>query len=368
MLLARKAYLTQLLFDFSCTIWGALSDFFSPILHLPPLVLRIRITNRCNLACSFCYVGNSLNKKNEHVLNLEEWTKIIHSIPRYTLIDITGGEPFLTPHFKEIIELMLLKKLKISLITNGTVAKPHLLEMLVLKKLHYFMVSLDGTEAFHDKIRGDGTFQKSIQTLKEVIFLKKKNNSKFPLVVCKVNLTADNAESIRALSHYLLEDLKIDGLTFNLLFTNEARDGFPDADDFYSKKLWSGNTMIYPPESIELISQTVSFLSSQYQQKITIKPEISNRDIAGYLRDPSKYSPTSCFKYRSVATLYFDGKMTPCDLGIDIGNIREINYDIRRIKILSKLKEFFHLFKLNNRTIPGCAGCCLKTQELVNEI
>jgi MoaA/NifB/PqqE/SkfB family radical SAM enzyme len=368
MIMARRAYITQVFFDFVTNFWGKISDLLSPILFLPPLVLRIRITNRCNLSCHFCYLGGSLNLKNNEVLTLDEWIRIIKAIPRFTLIDITGGEPFLAPHFKDVIELMLKRKLKISLITNGTIPRPEIVEMFVVKKLRYFMVSLDGTSLHHDKIRGIGSFDKTIQTLTQIIDYKKKHNSKYPLIVCKINLANDNHDSLMELSQYLLENLKVDGLTFNLLFNNDARDGIADSEDFFDPKLWSGNTMKYEKESIESIANALTKIRERFTDKISIRPKIGNDDFLGYLRNPSSYAPQSCFKYRSVTTLYFDGRITPCDLGLKVGNIREINYDIRKIKNLSDLKKFFNLFKLNKRNIPGCAGCCLKTQELINEV
>lgn len=368
MLFLSKSKITQSLFNIICNVWGLLSELSSPFFFLPPLVLRIRITNRCNLSCHYCYLGESLNLKNNNVLSLEEWKKIIYSIPRFTLIDITGGEPFLTPHIYEIIEMMLNRKLKISIITNGTIPKPELLNVFVLKKLQYFMVSFDGSRELHDEVRGIGSFDKSLNTIKEVIKLRHSARTSFPIIVCKLNITDSNFTSLHDLTELLLDTLKVDGVTFNLLFNNRARDGFVDTDDVDSTKLWSGNTMSFNKESISLMASTLYEIKNKYNQRISIKPEMDPDKIIKYFEDPSCFKPVRCFKYRSVATLYFDGVMTPCDLGLNVGNVRDLNYNIAKVRSLAEMKKFYQFFILKKRSIPGCAGCCLQKQEYLNEI
>src|SRR5690606_22336893 len=156
------------LFDTSTNWWG----FCSQYLALPPLVLRVRITNRCNLSCHYCYVGQSLNKKTDSLLNLDEWFKILDKTPRNTLIDITGGEPLLAPHIDKILGSILDRKMKVSLITNGTIHKDDIFSIMVEKKLMHLMFSLDGPEEINDSIRGKGSFQKTMMAVKRINDLK----------------------------------------------------------------------------------------------------------------------------------------------------------------------------------------------------
>ena len=362
-----KVRLTQSLFEFITNFWGQVALLLHPFFILNPLVIRLRITNKCNLSCHFCYLGNSLNVKNENILSLDEWKKIIKYIPKYTIIDITGGEPFLTPNFNEILSLMLKCKLKVSLITNGTIHKPEILKTIVDEGLTYFMVSLDGQEKEHDVIRGKGSFQKSIKTIRDVIHLKKVFGKKFPLIICKVNLSDSNYHSLDNLYHYLLNEVNIDGITTNLLFENNARDGFPNANNFDDLKLWSGNTYKYNKDSLSTLQIELKKLRKKYSTVMNIKPEIKNSDYEKYIESPEKCRPKKCHKYRSVSTLYFDGTLTPCDLGINIGNIREINYNMTKVMNMQKMHEFNTFFKSKKYNIPGCEGCCLKTNELKSE-
>ncbi len=362
-----KVKFAQFFFEFITSSWGFASNLLQPFLVLNPLVLRLRITNRCNLSCHFCYLGNSLNIKSENILSLEEWQKIINNIPRYTIIDITGGEPFLTPHFNEILSMMLTRKLKVSLITNGTISRPEVLKTIVDQKLTYFMISLDGLENEHDEIRGKGSFQKSINTLKEVIKLKKLNKQKLPMVICKVNLSESNHLSLDQLYDYLLNEIKIDGITTNLLFENSARDGFPNAKHFQDAKLWSGNKFKYAEKHIHSLQNELKSLVNKYSHHMNVKPSIRAHEYDKYIASPNSFRPQKCYKYRSVSTMYFDGTLTPCDLGISIGNIREINYNMTKVMSLHLMQEFDHFFKSKNFSLPGCEGCCLKTNEPISE-
>ncbi len=362
-----RVFLAKILFDSAGEIWGALQKRVSPWFFLPPLVFRIRLTNRCNLSCHYCYVSESLNKKNPGDLSLQEWERIIDQIPWYSIVDLTGGEPFLAPHFLEIINRLLDRNLKVSLITNGTVNKEDVLETLVVKKLRYFMVSIDGERDQHDKIRGAGSFDKSINTIKKIQKLKEKYGSSLPSIVCKVTLTDTNSGSLEQLSDYLLNDVQVNGITFNLLFQNNARNGIVDAEDFYHDKFWSGNTASYGDNSPAKIHESLERIVRLFKGRITVRPEIKKQAWQGYMQKPSRFSPVNCSKYLSIVTMYQDGKLTPCDLSLDIGNIKDVDYNPGKVFQLQRFTKFKSLFEKHQRSIPGCAGCCLKTHECLNE-
>jgi len=99
--------------------FGFINNLLPDSIKLSPLVLRIRITNKCNLHCGFCYLSGNLNIGEENHLTLAEWKIIIDKLPAWTIIDITGAEPFLAKNFKEILELLLQRKFKVSITTNG---------------------------------------------------------------------------------------------------------------------------------------------------------------------------------------------------------------------------------------------------------
>lgn len=355
------------LFDTFTNVWGKGGHFVSPFISTPPLVLRIRITNRCNLSCYYCYLGKSLNIKSEN-LSLKEWRFIIDKLPSNTLIDITGGEPFLTPEFSKIMELLLERKFKVSLITNGTINKPEVFESFVRNELAHFMISIDGTEDIHDVIRGRGSFKKAISTAQQILRLREKYQKTFPKLVAKVTVTEVNALQLEKFSSYLIDEIGFDGITLNLLFQNKSRDGFPDATDEEDIKFLSGNEVKFDERMVEELTSSVLTTREKYPGRIQVRPDISNHNLRAYFKEPSRFSAPNCYKYRSIVTLYSDGVLTPCDLGLNVGNIRDIDYDIGTSVKLKKMQSFYRFMSSKkSQNLPGCEGCCLKKHQLKSE-
>lgn len=351
------------IFDNLTNFWGLCAQF----LPLSPLVLRIRITNRCNLSCHYCYVGESLNQKKDYPLQINEWKKILNSLSRFTLIDITGGEPLLAPNFMEVLDLMLERKHQVSLISNGTIFKEDVFQLMVNKKLKHFMISVDGAEDIHDSVRGKGSFNKVIKTASFINHLKKESGSTYPKLVAKVTVTTAN---IHSLSHICQELIKVhgfDGITLNLLFQNKSRDGFASENSMNSSKFHEGNLSQFTPEQAKLLAEGIRFNKRLLKEKIQIRPDIDLNNLEQYFSQPHSLRPVNCHKFNSVVTLYHDGVLTPCDLGLDIGNIRELDYRISEVFKMKTMDQFLsYMRKETSQKLPGCEGCCLKKHESIS--
>jgi GTP 3',8-cyclase len=87
--------------------------------------LRVSLTDRCNLRCSYCMPAEGLDwLPGEHLLRPDELARLIHiGVTRLgvTSVRFTGGEPLLSPHLEEMVEAAagLLPRPGISLTTNG---------------------------------------------------------------------------------------------------------------------------------------------------------------------------------------------------------------------------------------------------------
>ena len=350
------------LFDSSTNWWGR----FASYVDLSPLVLRIRVTNRCNLSCHYCYVGSSLNQKIESPLSIEEWKQIFKNLPRFTLIDITGGEPLLAPGIKDLLTELLDRKMKVSLISNGTVHKDDIFKLMVEKKLMHFMLSLDGPEAIHDEVRGKGHFEKTMKTASRIAELKNELKSSYPKIVAKVTVTEANVDQLTSFCDYLINEAYFDGVTLNLLFQNAARDGFADGETIEEIKFTQGNTVEFDPSKIASLVFQITKVKTLYTDRIQIRPDISLNDLENYFLSPKSMMPKNCFKYNSVVTVYQDGVMTPCDLGLKVANIRDIDFKVGRIFKEKRMKQFNRFMKkTSSQKLAGCGGCCLKKHELV---
>lgn len=114
------------------------------------------ITGRCNYRCKHCYMSAGDAKYGE--LSHEAIMKIIDELADcgiYT-VSLTGGEPLVRPDFWEIVDALRERNICIETIySNGFLVNEKLLQGLRDRGLDpEFNMSFDGTEGWHDWLRG----------------------------------------------------------------------------------------------------------------------------------------------------------------------------------------------------------------------
>lgn len=363
-----KGRVLHFLYDQIIENYGRLNQFilsyfsFLGFAVLPPLVLRLRTSVRCNLSCSFCYQSDSLNMGENDHLTQEEWKTLIHKLPRTTVIDVTGGETFISKNFSFIMENVLERCQKVSLITNGLLVKEDLLRMLVDKGLFYFMVSIDGLEDYHNRVRGNKkSFENIMRVLKVLTEYKQYTSSRYPQICIKTTITEDNSSEILPLIKLMNKEYSIEDFTLNLMFQNVARGGNQLFDSDHSEDFLSGNTQSYPSSRIDPILRDLKEIKEfthNHSLSLKIKPSIEEEKIGTYLESPSSFGVSSCYKKNSVITMYYDGTVTPCDLSLKLCNVKNYDYDFKKVL---RGKEYLKFLKgFNSRYNPACEGCCLK--------
>ncbi len=125
----------------------------------------------CNLACPFCLEGSKPGDNRIEFLTFEDAKPFIDEALELGVekLSFTGGEPFVNPHFMDILEDALDHR-PCFVLTNGT--EPLLNRMFKIIKLQRkpnplaFRVSLDHPDPEkHDQSRGKGNFRMAMRTL-----------------------------------------------------------------------------------------------------------------------------------------------------------------------------------------------------------
>ncbi|RMF94014.1 MAG: radical SAM protein [Candidatus Schekmanbacteria bacterium] len=153
---------------------------------LPSLrYLELQITDRCNLKCKHCYLGNP-KKRDLKIGIIESLFDQFEEIQGLRMI-ISGGEPLLHPRFEEINELLKDRSFRAILLTNGTLLDEDLIARINVQE---YQISIDGLEEAHNFLRGRGTFKKSMQSVEMLLkkgidvsiatMANKKNANDFP--------------------------------------------------------------------------------------------------------------------------------------------------------------------------------------------
>ena len=114
------------------------------------------ITGHCNYRCKHCYMSAPDAKFGE--LSHEAIMSIVQQLIDCGVMEVslTGGEPLVRKDFMEIVDALLAGGITITTIySNGKLVTDELLDALDKRGIHpEFNMSYDGTEGWHDWLRG----------------------------------------------------------------------------------------------------------------------------------------------------------------------------------------------------------------------
>jgi MoaA/NifB/PqqE/SkfB family radical SAM enzyme len=140
-----------------------------------PIHLNLDTTRKCNLSCWYCHASSGRNYEGPEI-GAEKVPEILSTAEKLQLFDInvTGGEPFMWRGLEALSEASHdLDFVSLQIITNATTVSNHTLALLErTKNLKRIIVSIDGLEETHDRNRGEGMYQRTInnlQILKDVV-------------------------------------------------------------------------------------------------------------------------------------------------------------------------------------------------------
>ena len=271
--------------------------------------IQWHLTERCNLRCRHCYQddkrGGELSRveirevADEVSGLLKDWAETyrLRFSPSFT---ITGGEPFVRPDLFDIIGELEGRGFELYLLSNGTLITHR--RALQLRE-HNFLgvqISIEGPEAVHDTLRGEGSFRKAINGAEHVIA------AGIP-VTLNITLSRLNGPSIRELAV--------------LASRIGARLGF-------SRLVPRGRGRMLIDEMLD-----AGEVKELYQEVFSLEEKglrIATGDpLAAQLKDlsPEETSPVpsgGCAAGVSGLTFLPDGTVTPCRrLPIAIGNLKK---------------------------------------------
>ena len=114
------------------------------------------ITGHCNYRCKHCYMSAPDAKYGE--LSHDEIMSIVQQLIDCGVyeVSLTGGEPLVRRDFMEIVDALIAGGIRITTIySNGRLVTDKLLDELDKRGIHpEFNMSYDGTEGWHDWLRG----------------------------------------------------------------------------------------------------------------------------------------------------------------------------------------------------------------------
>ncbi len=297
-----------------------------------PMNMTISLTSKCNSLCKTCWIGRryrSNPKISKNDLSLKEFEKIFKNMNyRLHWLILSGGEPFLRDDIVEICKLAYrhLKPKIIVIPTNGIVdcsSKVERILQICKQSKVTINLSLDGIGKKHDEIRGiDKNFLRAMETYKNLKKLKKYKNLELGVhtVVSKFNY-----RDIEEIYNFVVKNLKPDSY-----ITEIAEERF---------ELDSKGKGITP--NYEEYSKAIDFLISKIKDKKSIKQRF-RLEYYKMVKEMLKKNRKVVDCYAGIASghINFNGDVWFCCVnGGKIGNLRENNYDFRKIWFSKKAEE-----------------------------
>jgi radical SAM protein with 4Fe4S-binding SPASM domain len=278
----------------------------------------IEITNACNLHCSFCSVSN----RPTGFMPLSLFAEVIDKIYTYTshIYLHVKGEPLFHPHLSDMLDLCHEKKLRVIIVTNGTLLSDRGEMLLTKPALRQVNISLHCFSELQ-------LYKNKNDYLKAVIEFTKKALSQSPVII-------------------------------SLRFWNQEKGG---------KGINPGNPVIFreiekefapgmvledilkPGKGLKLADRL--YLNSDFEFSWPSLREEDEANTNGF-----------CYGLRDQLAILYNGTVVPCCLDaegvINLGNIHETSFE--HIFTSHRAQKIYDGFSNGTAVEPLCQQCRFK--------
>lgn len=192
-----------------------------------PLSLSIEPTTSCNLRCPECPSGLRSFTRPTGNLHTGLFQNIIDELHPF-LTNLTfyfQGEPFLHPHFLDMVSYASEKGVYQTTSTNAHFLDPESARAVIKSGLDRIIISVDGlTQETYEKYRIGGKLSKVIEGTRNLIEARKQARALRPFIVFQFLVVRHNEHEINAL-YQLAEDLGVDSVKIKTAQIYEYQDG-----------------------------------------------------------------------------------------------------------------------------------------------
>ena len=150
-----------------------------------PIKVQWKMTEKCNLKCKHCWNGDV----REEQISEEQYLLMAEKICSWNVLEVTltGGEIFTISNIDTIIEYFVSKGVYVNLFSNCILIDRHIEILKKYRDLVQVNVSIDGNREYHEKIRGNNTYERTLENVK--LLLESKIKVVSNTVINKLNYT-----------------------------------------------------------------------------------------------------------------------------------------------------------------------------------
>lgn len=190
-----------------------LIPFFSP----PFDWIQVEVTSHCNAACVYCpRTAYATAWQNRH-LPMETFIKLAPAFRKSRLVHLQGwGEPFMNPHFFQMLEIAKGAGCQVGTTTNGMLLNGERIARLLDHEIDLVAFSLAGTGEENDRIRKGTRLERVLQVIRALSEEKSRRNVQKPAIHIAYMLLRSGLEGLERLSS-LVEGLGVSHIVISTL-------------------------------------------------------------------------------------------------------------------------------------------------------
>ena len=291
------------------------------------------VTSVCNAKCRTCFYWKELNQRGD--LTWDEIHRLSETMPRFTDLWLSGGEPMLRRELTAILHLFYVNNgiRWVNLPTNGLL--PERTAEWVARILTEnpdlnldLNIAMDGLHQMQDSIRAvPGNFRKTLETIEAVQLCRQKFDNlrvNINTVIC-----AENFDSVLDIADFVKKNCAVDGHYFNIIRGN--------AKDLALKKV---PTERLPALYQELQKNYEHYAPTMLRRLKGFKKRIGHVYYQGTLAFHNKVQlenlesphpwPMPCTAGETAIVIDYNGDVRACELRDNLGNLRDFGCDFSK--------------------------------------
>ncbi len=321
-----------------------------------PTYIVFHITSICNARCKMCFNWRNMNKnKQKEELTLEEIDKFSKSLKNLIYVSLGGGEPFLRKDISDIVGIFY-KNNNTRIFQMATnCLQPEKTKKQVEQKLKKYKktivkvtLSLDGIGKDHDSTRGvKGNFEKFKETYILLNELRKRYKNLEILVNTVYSKYTKN--KVRDIYEWVKNNMNVDLHSFTYVRGDtketDARDvSIKDYEKFI--------------EYVESEYRKKNFRSGRFKKIFPVLSMLTRRHVLKELKGQKR--TFKCLAGKRLLHIDPFGNVFACEYlpNEKLGNLRDYNYDVKKILKLKKTKKVLNMIK--NKKCSCTWECAIK--------
>jgi Fe-coproporphyrin III synthase len=291
------------------------------------------VTSACNARCRTCFYWEELNQRGD--LSWDEIRKLATTMPQFTDLWLSGGEPMLRPELTDIIHLFHTQNgvRWVNLPTNGLLPERTAEWVARLCKENPELqldlnVAMDGLDEMQDSVRGvPGNFARTLRTL-EVL---QPCRQQFPQLRVNVNtvICAENFDHVMSIAEFVKVHCAVDGHYFNVIRGNAKDAALLQIPTERLAALYHDlqAVYVYYAEHVLQRRQGMARKAAQvyYQGTLALHNKIQLENIAA----PHPW-PMPCTAGDTSIVIDYNGDVRACELRGKLANLRDYDCDFEK--------------------------------------